>query len=252
MNRYTEKINKIEFVVCDACTGNCRHCSEGEHIGKTNRLDPAKAAAVVTDVCRKYEVKTVMTFGGEPMLNPEAVYAIQKAASEMGVPRRQLITNGFFSRDREVITEVVKRLAQSGVNDVLLSADAFHQEYIPIDIVRIFAEAAVREKLPIRLQPAWLVSRDHDNPYNKKTRDILAELSELGISESDGNVIFPEGNALKYLSEYFDPNEKIINPYAESPEDIRTISVGADGEVLGGNINICGILDIIAGYDPFR
>ena len=252
MNRYTKNINKIEFVVCDACTGNCRHCSEGEHKGKTNRLDPEKAAAVVYDVCRYYEVKTVMTFGGEPMLNPGAVYAIHKAASEMNVPRRQIITNGFFSREREGIAESVKCLRDCGVNDVLLSADAFHQEYIPFDIVRTFAEAAVREHLPIRLQPAWLVSREHDNPYNNKTREILAELSKLGISENEGNVIFPEGNALKYLSEYFDPNEKIINPYAESPEDIRTVSVSADGEVLGGNINTCGIIDIIENYDPTR
>ena len=58
MNRYTKNISKIEFVVCEACTGNCRHCSEGEHIGKTNQLDPVKSAAVVIDVCRKYEVKT--------------------------------------------------------------------------------------------------------------------------------------------------------------------------------------------------
>jgi hypothetical protein len=41
---------------------------------------------------------------------------------------------------------------------------------------------------------------------------------------SAGNVIFPEGNALKYLAEYFvgDIHE---NPYVEDPRDVRCVSV---------------------------
>lgn len=31
MNPYLENLEKIEFVVTYACTGRCRHCSEGDH-----------------------------------------------------------------------------------------------------------------------------------------------------------------------------------------------------------------------------
>ena len=31
MNQYFKNLNKIEFVVTNACTGRCKHCSEGEH-----------------------------------------------------------------------------------------------------------------------------------------------------------------------------------------------------------------------------
>ena len=51
---------------------------------------------------------------------------------EGGIPVRQLITNGFFSRDGDRIKEAAGRLAQSGVNNLLLSVDAFHQETIPL------------------------------------------------------------------------------------------------------------------------
>ena len=51
----------------------------------------------------EYGIKSVMTFGGEPLLCPETVCEIHKAAKEMNVPKRQLITNGFFSKDYDKI-----------------------------------------------------------------------------------------------------------------------------------------------------
>lgn len=67
---------------------------------------------------------------------------------------------------------------------------------------------------------------------------------------SKGNVIFPEGNAPKYLSEYFDPNARYVNPYAEDPKDIRTATISPNGDVLGGNIYQSDILDILERYKP--
>jgi len=166
-------------------------------------IDPAVAADAVKKIASRYAIKTVMTFGGEPLLYPDAVYEAMKAAKELDIPKRQVITNGYFTKDEARIRDVTARLAEAGVNDLLLSADAFHQEYIPIELVKLFATEAKNAGVPIRIQPAWLVSKDDENPYNQKTREILAEFSALGIAENDGNVIFPEGNALKYLSEYF-------------------------------------------------
>ena len=33
MNKYLKNLNRIEFVVTMACTGKCKHCSQGEHKG---------------------------------------------------------------------------------------------------------------------------------------------------------------------------------------------------------------------------
>ena len=101
----------------------------------------------------------------------------------------------------------------------------------------------------MRLQPAWLVSKSDDNIYNRKTWEILAEFSDLDIPAGEGNVIFPEGNALKYLSEYF-TEEHPINPYEEDPRDIRCISFSPNGDVLGGNVYRQDIMKIIEDYNP--
>ena len=157
-NKYLTRLNKIEFVITNACTGKCKHCSEGDHAICGERIDPEIAAASVRKIADEYDIKTVMTFGGEPLLYPDAVYAIMRVAQELDVPRRQVITNGYFSKDAARIREVAQALATMGVNDLLLSVDAFHQETIPLDVVMTFAEEAVRALIPVRLQPAWLVS----------------------------------------------------------------------------------------------
>ena len=249
MNQYLKNLNKIEFVVTYACTGRCKHCSEGDHTSCGERIDPEIAADAVRKIAAEYDIKTVMTFGGEPLLYTDAVYAIMKTATKLNIPKRQVITNGYFSKNADKIREVAKGLALCGVNDLLLSVDAFHQETIPLDVVKQFAAEAKKCGIPIRLQPAWLVSATNDNPYNRKTREILGSFADMEIPANEGNIIFPEGNALKYLSEYF-ADELPENPYVEDPRDVRCVSFEPNGNVLGGNVYRKDIMDIIRDYAP--
>ena len=230
-----------------ACTGRCKHCSEGDHSACGERIDPKIAADAVRKIAAEYDVKTVMTFGGEPLLYTDAVYKIHSAAREMDVPKRQVITNGYFSKNAARICEVARGLAEAGVNDVLLSVDAFHQETIPLETVKIFAAEAKACGIPICLQPAWLVSAADDNPYNRKTREILDVFADMEISVNQGNIVFPEGNALKYLADYF-TDELPENPYAEDPRDVRCVSFEPNGDVLGGNVYERDIMEIIKSY----
>ena len=249
MNQYLKNLNKIELVVTYACTGRCKHCSEGEHAACGERIDPGIAADAVRKIAVEYDIKTVMTFGGEPLLYTDAVYAIMETAKELNITKRQVITNGYFSKNADKIGEVAERLAVCGVNDLLLSVDAFHQETIPLDVVKQFVTEAKRCGIPIRLQPAWLVSATDDNPYNRKTREILGSFADVKIPVGEGNVIFPEGNALRYLAEYF-TDTLPENPYAEDPRDVRCVSFEPNGDVLGGNVYERDIMEIIRDYLP--
>ena len=246
-NKYLENLNKIEFVVTNDCTGRCKHCSQGDHRTCGEFIDPEIAASAVSRIARLYDIKTVMTFGGEPLLYPKAVYAVMETATSLGVAKRQVITNGYFTKDGQKMREIAEGLSKSGVNDLLISVDAFHQETIPLGAVKGFARAAKEQGIPTRLQPAWLVSPDHVNPYNEKTREILAAFADLDIPTGNGNVIFPEGNALEYLEEYFADGAP-ENPYEEDPRDIRCLSFSPNGDVLDGNVYKTDILEIIENY----
>ena len=249
--QYLKDLNKIEFVVTYACTGRCKHCSEGDHTACGERIDPQVAADAVRKIAAEYDIKTVMTFGGEPLLYTDAVYSIMTAAKELNVPKRQVITNGYFSKNAEKICEAAEKLAVCGVNDLLLSVDAFHQETIPLDVVKTFAIEVKKSGIPIRLSPAWLVSATDDNPYNRKTREILDRFADMEISVGEGNVIFPEGNALKHLAEYF-TDELPENPYVEDPCNVKCVSFEPNGDVLGGNAYERDIMEIIKDYVPLK
>lgn len=250
MNEYVKNLNRIEFVVTMACTGKCKHCSEGEHTGFSGHIETDVAVGAIREVCKNYKIESLMTFGGEPLLYPDVVCAIHRTAKEMGISQRDLITNGFFSKEADRIKEVVENLEESGVCQILLSVDAFHQETIPLEPVKIFAENVAKSKMRMKLSPAWLVSEEDNNPYNVKTREILKELEYLNVPVGSGNVIFPRGNALKYLSEYFDANIEYASPYDENPRDIRAICFSPNGDVLTGNVYQKGILEILEEYRP--
>ena len=250
LNEYLKNLNRIEFVVTLACTGKCKHCQNGDPVNRPEYIDAEVAEKAIREICEHYPIATLMTFGGEPLLYPDVVCAIHRTARDAGIGKRQVITNGFFSKKQERIEEVVRALAESGVNDLLLSVDAFHQETSPLEPVLHFAGCAVKAGIPIRLSPAWLVSPEDDNPYNIRTREIIGAFDPLRIPASAGNVIFPSGNALKYLREYFDENVVPSSPYDEDPRDIRSISFSANGDVLNGNVYKTDILEIISTYRP--
>lgn len=248
MNQYLKNLNRIEFVVTMACTGHCKHCSEGEHAANGEYIDGDIAAKAVCDVCENYHIQSLMTFGGEPLLYPEVVCKIHEAGKKMDIPKREIITNGYFTKDEKRINEVAHMLAKSGVNNILLSVDAFHQETIPIQYVKEFAKSILKEGVSIKVHPAWLVSVEDDNPYNLRTREIVEEFRLLGINCSNGNIIFPSGNAIKHLKEYFGNDTEFTDPYEDDPKDIRAISFSPNGDVLNGNVYKESIMSILDSY----
>lgn len=249
MNKYLKNLNRIEFVVTSDCSGKCKHCSQGEHNSSEN-IDKTYATDAVYKIAKQYNIKSVMTFGGEALLYPETVCEIHKAAKEMKIPKRQLITNGFFSKDFNKIKQISDSLLKSGVNEILISADVFHQEAIPLDYVIAFVNAVNKPEITLKINPAWLVSPNHSNPYNEKTKEILKNFTLKGIEIGKGNIVFPSGNAVKYFSEYFKGTEKPINPYQENPTDIHAICFNANGNILGSNIYTQDINEILSSYKP--
>lgn len=251
MNPYLQNLSRIEFLMTFACTGRCKHCSEGEHTHKGEHLDGKITSELVRSVESEYGIKSVMTFGGEPFLYPDEVFAIHAAARDVKIAERQIITNGFFSHDEAKIKHIAETLAECGVNNLLLSVDAFHQETIPLEPIMAFAKALLALSIQnFRVHPAWLVSEEADNPYNNKTRDILAKFNAIGIPTSGGNVIFPSGNALTYLGEYFDSSVQRESKYAQDPRNIQAICILPNGDVLNGNIYKTDILEILTNYTP--
>jgi MoaA/NifB/PqqE/SkfB family radical SAM enzyme len=266
MNNYID-LKRIEFLVTMNCSSRCKHCSVGDKLctGSHNVVDAHRAAEAITSLSDMYDIDSLMTFGGEPLLYHDVTTRIHQTAKDCGIPNRQLITNGYFSKDRLRIDEVAKGLSDSGVNSLLLSVDYFHQETIPVDNVIYFAQAVLRAGIEnVKLHPAWVVSADNDNPYNLRTHELINRFSHLEISCSDGNIISPLGNAAVFLKDYFDRDKITLPktcsdmPYSDPLDNISSISISPEGSVSAcrgfsmGNIYQEDIESIIKRYNPYE
>ena len=256
-------LNRIEFIVTYRCSGKCRHCSVAPKLnrGGQSHLSADKTVQAVETLSRIFPISSVMTFGGEPLLYPDVVCAVHRKAAERGIPTRQLITNGYFSKDSKTVRRTAESLAEAGLTQLLLSVDAFHQETIPLDAVHHFARCAIAAGIPSKLHPAWVVSQSHRNPYNEKTREILSAFGDLNLPVSSGNNIVLEGNAREYLEAYYERQPLDLSvkcgsmPYTAPLTDVSSLSIAPNGDVLVcgfviGNLYTGDIAEIVSRYDP--
>jgi hypothetical protein len=108
------------------------------------------------------------------------------------------------------------------------------------------------------------VNEDDDNRYNTETRRLLKVFADKGIRANGGNNIFPSGNALKNLPEYFAPPDKVdlsvqcdSAPYTSRLDEISCFGINPNGDVnlcsiTIGNIYADYVLNILDGYDPYQ
>ncbi len=263
INKYIPVIERIEFAVTYACTSKCKHCSVGK-VSSSAHIDTNSAVKVIRDIANHFNVNSLMTFGGEPLLYSDTVCEIHKMATECGIMKRQIITNCCFTKDENKTTAVAKMLKESGVNNILLSVDTFHSEFLSLEQQYSFAKALRDLDFEnLRLHPAWVVNREHKNKYNAETEKNLDFFTDLQIPVSNGNNIFPAGNAKLYLSEFYQKTDIDTSfrcgqaPYTTKLDEVKEISINPNGDVIVcafpiGNIYKNNILDIIANYDPYK
>lgn len=260
-------VGRIEFAVTYRCNSHCQHCQIGQDKRGSQpvAIDEGLAVQIVQEVAAAYSPSSIMTFGGEPLLFPDIVYAIHAAAMANGIPKRQVITNAGWPRSAAEFRTVARQLAASGVNDIHVSVDCFHQEHIPLAIVeqnvRLLVEAGIGQ---LKWNPCWLVSAEHDNLWNRRTRSILRALAHLPVAESAGNVVQPMGNALLWLRDFMPPRTPLPAgscgdlPYTGRLDEVGGISVEPDGSITVCDEFVIGkavpgaIVPLLHSYDPYR
>jgi hypothetical protein len=257
------QLNRLEIVITWLCNSQCKHCSVVEkRDNKPAVINTELVTGIIKQLTNTCSIKSIMTFGGEPLLFPEVVCSIHEAATIGGIARREIITNAGWSGPDKRYNSIARKLAKSGVTKIAVSVDAFHQEHIPVDLVKQNVKELVSTGIEVKWNPCWVISEKHHNPWNERTRVILHELSDIGIATSEGNIVQPGGNALHWLSDYL-PSKSLSPegicedvPYSGRLDKITSISVEPDGSILVcndlviGNVIKQNILDILESYNP--
>lgn len=262
MNPYLKNVKRIEFSVTHRCRSQCAHCSLGAD-RVAGELPPGAAVAALEAAASLSALESVLTIGGEPLLCVPTVCAVHQRAEALGLPRRQLITSGCFTHDKALREHTADQLEISGVNEILLSVDAFHTEYLPLAEQYSFARALCQAGLGsvTALHPAWIKGPGSGDPYDVKTSACLSRFEPLRLPVGEGNRVFPGGNARIHLSDYFQRTPLDTGfqcgtaPYTGRLDAPTALAVDPDGSVRVcgftiGNLHQKPMAEILKGYNP--
>ncbi len=264
MSKFVQ-VERLEIIVTYQCNSFCKHCLIQPHQYQNETLSPKNARKITEEICKKYNPYSIMAFGGEPTLALDSTCEILSVAQQFQIPHRQVLSNGFWAKDRDdrKIDWIAKKLIKAGLNSLHLSVDAFHQEYIPLEIPLIVAKKMLSFGVEdVKFSPRWLISKDHINQYNLKTIEILKEVESSGLPFVKGDVIQARGNALKNFSDLLvkvdiEGNKTCQEIYPEfSLDNIRNLCVSPIGDIIICNNIIIGnaleddIIEILESYSP--
>lgn len=240
----------------EKCVSRCAHCQGWHSPERTEAMEVEDGLRYLEEISSVAKLESFMIFGGEPMLYPERAVRFFQKAGRLGIPSIQLITNGFWGRQRVKAGIWARKLKEAGVNEVLVSVDAFHHPYIPLEWPKKAASACLQAGVDtVKWNVSVLEDINADNRYDQETRQILDSLSGLGI-EASFNDVWPRGRAAKNLRRYF-----TRKPLEDScPNRGNLVSPAEIGLGPAGRLSICwsmsignakttSLSDLLEGYD---
>ncbi|GAI08962.1 unnamed protein product, partial [marine sediment metagenome] len=169
------------------------------------------------------DLKSFMIFGGEPMLYPKRVIAIFNKASQFGIPKIEMITNGVWGKNKATAEKIARKLKAAGVNDLNISVDAFHLQFIPLEYPRNAALSSLKAGIEnVTWNVAVIDSINASNEYDKKTAQILKTLQPIGLDIGTVRIV-PAGRAIQNLRQYLTPTS-LYGPCEEEPLEGNTLT----------------------------
>jgi hypothetical protein len=138
------------------CTAACRHCGTSCSPKTTEKMELSQALRVIREAATIPDVGKIVFTGGEPLLFYKDIKHLIGEASKLGLATR-LVTNAYWAGNSRVAIDKLRPLVEVGLNEVNVSADHFHQEFIPVANIR-HALDAIHELALLRIV-ARVVSR---------------------------------------------------------------------------------------------
>ena len=158
------------LLVTDGCPARCRHCYVASGPDRTGWMTARAAAGHLAALARLgVPAEGIHIGGGEPFGDFARLLEIVRAAGEKGSGERgsgalsfkapdplshnageprppggvgYVETNAFWATDAEIVRSRLRALADAGMRQISISADPYHQEFVPPDRVRLLYEVA--------------------------------------------------------------------------------------------------------------
>lgn len=193
------KFNSLVLIPSDQCNITCRHCAPqcGPKLKKV--WDVSLLKQCISDAAKIENLhKSVHFAGGEPFLYFQQMLELCKHARTNGFVS-SIVTNGFWSRNEGRAKAMFASLVEAGLYRIELSTDIFHQEHLPMPVIR--KAIALLKSLGIPVTLRVITTRKYTVDYTIRQM-TLEDLDGIEIS---GSPVVPLGRALAEVpaAEYY-------------------------------------------------
>lgn len=186
-------LRNIGLLLTYQCQVACPHCiiQAGPHRTEAMPLADALAWIEQISVYRGGYIKVLSLTGGEPFFNLSILRQIADAGAAGGLIV-SAVTNAFWATSLARAVTVLRE--QPAIRMLAISADVYHQKFIPFERVRNAVLAAQACELPYNVHVC--TTNEADPGY----RDILHQLHKITEPDTINTAVtFPAGRALEQL-----------------------------------------------------
>jgi MoaA/NifB/PqqE/SkfB family radical SAM enzyme len=220
------------------------------------------AERYLTELTNTNPLHSITVHGGEPFLYFKHLKHIVKAAKDLDIPRRGVITNSYWAKTKGIAGKKLQELNEAGLTQITFSVDAFHQEFIPLEnVINAIISATNIDFDNIWIDSYFIADVNAVNPYNDKNREILKNLEEMDINNINKYVAGFEGRGAD-LAKYGEVKDGIPSGKCPLPFWIggdltapTTVEIDWEGNVTLcpgisiGNTRIHSLVEILQNYD---
>ena len=183
------------LMLTDWCNAECDSCYLGCGPGKTDWMATDEALRLWRELidASPHGCRVHLT-GGEPFGRWEQLIAICQAAREQGLgPLDKVETNAYWATDDGVIEDRLAALDDAGMDTLMVSADPYHQQYVPLAQVRRLVACARATLGPERVQVRWEDwlehGRDTSDMPEAERAGLLADYVQAGRERLNGRAV---------------------------------------------------------------
>lgn len=129
------------------CPIKCKYCGVNAGPHRKEKMSLQMIMRLLDEAHAIGSVEVVVFTGGEPFLLGDDLYSAVEYASKLGFLTR-IVTNAYWATSRDKALHVISGLKDSGLTELNYSCDDFHQEFIPIECVKLACELAEEVGIP--------------------------------------------------------------------------------------------------------
>ena len=168
------------------------------------------------DVTANYIVDEVGFFGGEPLLNLDLLVSLIEEVKRYDIPKIGLPTNGYWGKNDLIAKKYALKLKEAGLNTIGFSVDTFHQEFVPLDVVKRAMKAAHEAGIERIYSITQNLGHENiNNLFNEQNKKITEVISkEFEFCQVINSELQVRGRAVNQLARHFSmttiPSDKCL------------------------------------------